>query len=85
MRSNVVLPEPFGPGDDREAAGRHVEVDTAQDTLLAEALPEAARDDHQTIASAITNAANATLITPFIVKNAASSRLRSSGRTSECS
>ena len=34
-------------------------------------------------ASAITKTENATLITPFIVKNAASSRRRSPGRTSE--
>ena len=39
----------------------------------------------QLTASAITNTANATLMTPFIVKNAASSRLRSFARTSECS
>src|SRR5262249_20612687 len=36
-------------------------------------------------ASRITNAAKTTLITPFIVKNAVSSRRRSPGRTSECS
>ena len=39
----------------------------------------------QVTASRITNAAKATLITPFIVKNAVSSRRRSPGRTSECS
>ena len=40
-------------------------------------------DDHRTSAS--TKAKNATEITPFIVKKAASSRRRSPGRTSECS
>ena len=45
----------------------------------------ARRRDRQLTASAITNTANATLITPFIVKNAALSRRRSSGATSECS
>src|SRR5207248_7902085 len=36
-------------------------------------------------ASRITKAAKTTLITPFIVKKAVSSRRRSPGRTSECS
>ena len=40
-------------------------------------------DDHSTSAS--TKAKNATEMTPFIVKNAASSRRRSPGRTSVCS
>ena len=40
-------------------------------------------DDHKTSAS--TKAKKATEMTPFIVKNAASSRRRSPGRTSECS
>ena len=40
-------------------------------------------DDHRTSAS--TKAKNASEMTPFIVKNAASSRRRSPGRTSECS
>ena len=40
-------------------------------------------DDHSTSTS--TNAKNATEMTPFIVKNAASSRRRSPGRTSVCS
>ena len=44
----------------------------------------AAHRDHVTV-SAITKTANATLITPFIVKNAASRRRRSFGRTSACS
>ena len=39
----------------------------------------------QLTASAITNTAKATLMTPFIVKNAASRRRRSFARTSECS
>ena len=40
-------------------------------------------DDHRTSAS--TKTKNATEMTPFMVKNAASSRRRSPGRTSECS
>src|SRR6478752_110268 len=40
-------------------------------------------DDHSTSAS--TKAKNATEMTPFIVKNAASRRRRSPGRTSVCS
>ena len=73
-----------GAGDDGEAPSRELEVDAAQDALVAEAATDAARRDHAT-ASAITNAANATLITPFIVKNAASRRRRFPGRTSACS
>ena len=37
------------------------------------------------VASTMTQTANATEITPFIVKNAASSRRKSPGRTSRCS
>ena len=73
------------PGDEREAAVGDVEVDPAQHALLAEALAEPARSDHPTSASATTKAAKATLITPFMVKKAASRRRKSPGRTSECS
>src|SRR5665647_1918283 len=62
------LPGSVRARDDREAALRQLEVDAPQDPLLAEALPEPARRDHPTTASAITNTANATLMTPFIVK-----------------
>jgi len=54
---------------------------------LADRRPHPARvqegDDHRTSAS--TKAKNATEMTPFIVKNAASSLRRSPGRTSVCS
>src|SRR6185503_14040916 len=71
-------------GDDREPAAFDVEVDGAQDSLLAERLAERAGGDHVT-ASAMTQTAKATLIAPFMVKKAASRRRRSSVRTSECS
>src|SRR5581483_8752521 len=69
------LAAPFRAPDD-------VGVDAAADrgTHLAR-MDEA--DDHRT--SIITKTANATEMTPFIVKNAASSRRSSPGRTSECS
>ena len=72
------------PGDDEEVARTDVELDPAQDALLAVPLLETAGTDH-TAASASTNAKKATLMTPLTLKNAASSRRRSSGRTSECS
>src|SRR5581483_10592981 len=71
-------------GDEAEPSAWQVEVDVSEDALDAEGLAEPARADHVT-ASAITNTANATLMTPFIVKKAASRRRRSPGRTSECS
>src|SRR5205823_2381955 len=55
--------------------------------LLLAALAACAQVTCQMVAaaSAITNAAKATLIAPFMVKKAASRRRRSPGRTSECS
>ena len=82
-RSSVVLPAPFGAGDDEEAAALELEVEPAQHALLAVVLREAGRADHRTSSS--TKTKNATEITPFIVKKAVSSRRRSPGRTSECS
>ena len=72
------------PGDDDEAAPRHVEVESVQDALLAVALLDRAGADHDA-ASARTKAKKTTLMTPFTVKKAASRRRRSPGRTSECS
>src|SRR5436190_4523058 len=70
--------------DEQEVVGCDVERDTAQDPLVAVALLERACLDH-VAASASTKPKNTTLISPLTEKNAASSRLRSSGRMSECS
>ena len=64
----------------RPAGGRRVE----HGRLLQQRASARSRA-RQLTASAITNTANATLMTPFIVKNAASRRRRSFGRTSVCS
>jgi len=78
------LPGPVRPGDDEEATPPELEVDSAQDALEPVPLLEARRPD-QTSTSASTNRKNPTEMTPFIVKNAVSSRRKSPGRTSECS
>jgi hypothetical protein len=78
------LPRPVRPGDDQEVVGADVELDAAQDPLVAVTLLERAGADHNA-ASASTKAKNTTLMTPLTVKNAASSRRTSLGRTSECS
>src|SRR5262249_48191605 len=80
------LAGPLRACDDDEAPALDIELDSVQHDLLAEALAEVPREDHRHVtASSTTNTQNATLMTPFIVKNAASSRRRSPGRTSECS
>src|SRR5205823_5929425 len=71
------------PGHDEEASARQVEVQPPQHALVAVAPLHPARTDHSESPS--TNRKNATEMTPFIVKNAVSSRRRSPGRTSECS
>ena len=53
--------------------------------VVLQTLQAAAADRDHVATSRITNAAKTTLMTPFIVKNAASSRRRSPGRTSACS
>ena len=75
------LPAAVRSGDDGEPAARHGDVDTAQHALAAVPLLDAAPADHPTSTSSATNPKNTTLITPFSVKNAASSRRRSPGRT----
>src|SRR6185312_8004495 len=77
------LPRPVRARDDEEAAALELEVQPAQDALLAVVLLEPDRPDHRTSSS--TQTKNATEMTPFIVKKAVSSRRRSPGRTSECS
>src|SRR5690242_13293697 len=59
-------------GDEQEAAPRQVDVDPREDALLAEAASEPTRPDHRS-ASTSTKRKKATLIAPFVVKNAASS------------
>src|SRR6185312_1417808 len=77
-------PGPVRPGDDEKPTAPELEVDPAQHALEPVALLEALRADH-TSTSARTKRKNPTEITPFIVKNAVSSRRKSPGRTSECS
>src|SRR5262245_42141092 len=79
------LPAPVRPGDHGKPTDRDRDVDAAQYPLPPVALLDAATADHVTRTSRATNAKNTTLITPFIVKNAASRRRRSPGRTRECS
>jgi hypothetical protein len=71
-------------GDEQEVVHADVEVEAAQDSLVAVTLLQRTRVDHSE-ASASTNAKNTTLMTPLTVKNAALRRRRSPGRTSECS
>ena len=95
------MPDPFGPVTSRNPprSSRRSTLSRTRlspkryDTLLAEITAQngtgggagrGAAAAAQT-ASAKTKTKKARLITPFIVKNAASRRRRSSGRTSECS
>ena len=85
MRARSVdFPEPFGPVTTRKLPGPHLEVEVAQDALGAEPPSKSARRDHTTT-SRSTKTKNVTLMTPFMVKNAMSSRFQSLGETSECS
>ena len=84
-RSSVVFPLPFGPVTTAKPAARDGDVHAAQHALAAVPLLDVASADHATSTSSATKTKNTTLITPFIVKNAASSRRRSPGRTIECS
>ena len=79
------LPTAVRACDDGETATLHRDVDVAQDALAPVALLDATSADHATSTSAATNAKKTMLMTPFSVKNAASSRRRSSGLTIECS
>src|SRR5581483_584638 len=72
-------------GEEQERAPVDLEVEIADHVPEAERAPEPARGDHRTSTSASTKPKKVTLITPFMVKKAASSRRRSPGRTSECS
>ena len=80
------LPGPVRARHEHQLPLGDVEVEVAQDALLPEAPAEASRGDdgHQTT-SARTKAKNVTLMTPFSVKNAVSSRRVPAGETSECS
>ena len=77
------LPGAVRAGDDEEPAALELEVEPAQDALVAVALLDSPRANHEA-ASARTKAKKTTLITPLTVKKAASRRRRSPGRTSEC-
>ena len=78
------LPRAVRARDEEKLAGPHLEVEVANDPLRAEPPSEIPRLDH-TSTSRRTKAKNVTLMTPFIVKNAMSSRFQSRGETSECS
>ena len=78
------LPRAVRARDERGARRPHLEVEVAKDALRAEPPSEAARRDH-TSTSRRTKTKNVTLMTPFMVKNAMSSRFQSRGETSECS
>src|SRR6266540_4003861 len=71
-------------GDEEEVVHADVQVETAEDSLVAVTLLQRTCVDHNA-ASASTNAKNTTLMTPLTVKNAALRRRTSPGRTSECS
>ena len=71
-------------GDDEEAAALELEVERPQGTPPPVALLDRARADHRST-SARTKQRKTMLMTPLTVKNAAFSRRRSPGRTSECS
>ena len=73
------------PRDGDESALGHGDVHGMEDALAPVPLLEAAAADHATRTSSATNTKNTTLITPFSVKNAASRRWRSPGRTIACS
>jgi len=70
--------------DDEEAPVRNLEVDVSEHPLQAEIAPQSACGDHSKT-SPSTKRKKVTLMTPFIVKKAMSSRRRSRGETSECS
>ena len=82
---SVLLPDPFAPVTSRKPPVGQVDVDAVEHGLLAEAALEAPGADDHTRTSASTNAKNVRLITPFMVKNAVSSRRQSRGETSACS
>jgi hypothetical protein len=83
-RSRVVLPEPFGPVTSRKSSSPTSSVTPRRILFVPVPLLERTGADHS-VTSASTNRKNTTLITPLTVKNAASRRRRSFGRTSECS
>ena len=78
------LPGSVCSTDNEKSTSRQIERDTAEDTAPAVAFLQAAGPDHQSTSSA-TKPRKTRLMIPFTVKNAASSRRRSPGRTRECS
>jgi hypothetical protein len=79
------LPRPVRARHDQEAAALDVDVEAADDALVAEAPLEPPRPDHEARTSTRTNAKKTTEMTPFMVKKAVSRRRRSFGETSACS
>ena len=82
-RSSVVFPEPFAPVTTRKPPSSRSRSSFSR-TRFSPKRRESPRA-RITAESPRTNRKKATLITPLTVKNAASSRRRSPGRTSECS
>ena len=78
------LARPVCAGDNEKAAALELEVERLQRAAPPVALLERPSPNHSST-SAKTNAKKTMLITPLTVKNAASRRRRSPGRTSECS
>ena len=70
--------------DNEKAASLELERDACKHAPPAEPLLQSLDPDHASV-SAATNAKKTRLITPLTVKNAASRRRRSPGRTRECS
>ena len=84
------MPAPFGPVTSTNSPARHAQVDAREGGALAEAAHEAgaatASDRRaQAMASASTPARKTIAITPFMVRNAMSTRERSSALTIEFS
>ena len=82
-RSSVVFPEPFGPVTTRNPP-RSSSKSSSRSTRRRRSASRAPGPDHAATSSR-TKPKKTMLITPFTVKNAASRRRRSPGRTSECS
>ena len=79
------LPRAVRPGHEEEPVRLELEVDPRQHTTASVALLQPARANHPPTTSRATNAKKTMLITPLIVKKAASNRRRSPGLTIACS
>ena len=79
------FPRAVCPRDEKKSLVWDLEVDSLENAAWAIALLEVANLDHGTSTAAATKAKKTMLITPFTVKNAASSRPRFPGLTIRCS